>query len=46
MKFEENMKKLEEIVGQLEKGEIALEQAVEHYYISHKNWIIEFTKVT
>ena len=31
MKFEENMKKLEEIVGQLEKGEIALEQAVELY---------------
>lgn len=31
MKFEENMKKLEEIVRQLEKGEIALEQAVELY---------------
>jgi exodeoxyribonuclease VII small subunit len=31
MKFEENMKKLEEIVQQLEKGDIPLEKAVELY---------------
>ncbi len=31
MKFEENMKKLSEIVEQLEKGDIPLEQAVELY---------------
>ena len=31
MSFEENMNKLSEIVAELEKGDISLEKAVEHY---------------
>ncbi|HEC83001.1 MAG TPA: exodeoxyribonuclease VII small subunit [Firmicutes bacterium] len=31
MKFEDAMKRIEEIVNQLEKGDLPLEQALEHF---------------